>query len=68
MIKVTKDSIIADIIRLDKGVIPILQKSGMNCAVCPSSLGETLEEAGIVRDMEIENLIDELNLFLSYKI
>lgn len=62
--KITKNMIIADIIRLDKGVIPILVRSGMHCVGCPSSQGETLEEAGFVHDMEVNDLVDEINLFL----
>ena len=35
--KVTKDMIIADIISIDRGLVPILMEAGMHCVGCPSS-------------------------------
>lgn len=65
MQKVTKDMIIADIISIDQGVIPILIKSGMHCVGRPSAQGETLEEAGFVHGMDVENLVNEINDYLA---
>jgi len=64
MTKVTKDMIIADIISIDRGIIPILMQAGMHCVGCPSSQGETLEEAGFVHGMEVDELINEINTYL----
>lgn len=65
MAKITKDMIIGDIIRVDHGVIPILMQSGMHCVGCPSSQGETLEEACMVHGMACEPLVDEINQYLA---
>ena len=46
--KITKDMIIADILKVDENLIPVLLNAGMHCVGCPSSLGETLEEAAEV--------------------
>ena len=45
MARVTKDTTIGEVIQIDAGVIPILMGAGMHCVGCPSSAGETLEEA-----------------------
>ena len=37
--KITKDMIIADIIKVDENLIPVLLNAGMHCVGCPSSLG-----------------------------
>ena len=44
MAQVSKDMIIADILAIDAGTIPILMQAGMHCPGCPSAQGETLEE------------------------
>lgn len=64
MAKVTKDMIIADIIAIDKGIIPILMQAGMHCVGCPSAQGESLEDAGFVHGMEVDALVDEINTYL----
>ncbi|WP_455716486.1 DUF1858 domain-containing protein [Anaerosporobacter sp.] len=64
MAKVTKDMIIADIIALDQGTIPILLNSGMHCIGCPSSQAESIEEAAMVHGLDADALIDDLNAYL----
>lgn len=65
--KVTKDIIIGELIMIDKGIIPILMQAGMHCIGCPSSQGETLEEACMVHGMDAEVLIKEINDYLASK-
>jgi hybrid cluster-associated redox disulfide protein len=67
MAKVTKDMIIGDILRDDSNIIPILMQSGMHCVGCPSSQGESLEEACMVHNLDADVLIDEINSFLADK-
>ncbi len=62
---VTQDMVIADIIALNEGVIPILINAGMHCVGCPSAQGETLEEACSVHNMQVDRLVEEINAFLS---
>lgn len=64
MAKITKDMIIADIIAVDKGLIPVLMNAGMHCIGCPSAQGETLEEAAFVHGMNADSLVDDLNSYL----
>lgn len=67
MAQVTKDMIIGDILRVDSGVIPILVQAGMHCVGCPSSQGETLEEACMVHGMDAEGLLSKINDYLASK-
>lgn len=67
MAKVTKDMIIADIIAVDQGIIPILLEAGMHCVGCPSAQGETLEEATFVHGMDIDQLMEKINAHLASK-
>ena len=62
--KITKDMIIADIIKVDENLIPVLLNAGMHCVGCPSSLGETLEEAAEVHEIDADELCDLLNEFV----
>lgn len=64
MAQITRDMIIGDIIRVDQGVIPILLEAGMHCVGCPSSQGESLEEACMVHGMDAEELTENINEYL----
>ena len=65
MSRVSKDMIIADIIRLDQGTIPVLMQAGMHCVGCPSAQGESLEEAAMVHGIDTDELVDALNDYLA---
>ena len=64
MARVTKDTTIGEVIQIDAGVIPILMGAGMHCVGCPSSAGETLEEAAMVHGIDPDDLVVEINTFL----
>lgn len=65
MAQITKDTIIADIIGLDQGTIPILMDAGMHCIGCPSAQGESLEEAAMVHGLEVDGLVESINDYLA---
>ena len=67
MAKVTKDMTIAEIISIDAGIIPILMNAGMHCIGCPSSQGESLEEAAMVHGMDATELEAAINQYLATK-
>ncbi len=64
---VTKDMIIGELIMIDRGIVPILMQAGMHCVGCPSSQGETLEEACMVHGMDVEALVSDINSYLASK-
>lgn len=65
--KVTKDMIIGELLQIDMGIAAILMNSGMHCVGCPSSQGESLEEACMVHGMDIDSLISDINDYLASK-
>lgn len=67
MAQVTKDMTIGEIIQVDQGIIPILLESGMHCIGCPSSQGESLEEAAMVHGMDPNGLLERINSYLATK-
>ena len=64
MARVTKDTTIGEVIQIDAGVIPILMGAGMHCVGCPSSAGETLEEATMVHGIDSDMLVEEIQSYL----
>lgn len=64
MAKVTSNMLIGDILRIDKGTVPILLNNGMHCLGCPSAQGESLEEACMVHGIDPEKVVKELNDYL----
>ena len=65
MAKITKDTTIGEAINIDAGIVPILMGAGMHCVGCPSSIGETIEEACMVHGMDCDDLMEELNTYLA---
>lgn len=61
MAAVTKDTIIGDILDMDRTTAPFFLDMGMHCLGCPSSRGETLEEACMVHGVDVNELIKKLN-------
>jgi hybrid cluster-associated redox disulfide protein len=58
---VTKDTIIGDILDMDRSTAPYFLEMGMHCLGCPSSRGETLEQACMVHGVDPEELVKKLN-------
>ncbi len=67
MSKVTTDMIIADVLRLDRGTAPIFLSNGMHCLGCPSSSGESIEDACAIHGIDADKLVKELNEYLESK-
>ena len=67
MAKISKDMIIADLIKVDPNIVAILMRAGMHCIGCPSAQGESLAEAAMVHGIDGELLIAQINDFLENK-
>lgn len=64
MIEITKDTIIGDILDVAPQTAPIFFSIGMHCLGCPSSRGETVEEACMVHGIDCDGFLAQLNRFL----
>ena len=67
MEKITKDMIIADVLKVDVELAPFFFAIGMHCLGCPSASGETVEEACSVHGTDCDELISKMNEFLAAK-
>ena len=61
MIEITKDTIIGDILDVAPQTAPIFLSIGMHCLGCPSSRGETVEEACAVHGIDVDKLLALVN-------
>ncbi len=61
MAKITKDTIIGDILDIAPDTAPIFLSIGMHCLGCPSSRGETVERACMVHGVDVDALLEQLN-------
>lgn len=65
MSRVTKDTMIGELLQIDANVAPMLLNIGMHCLGCPSSQMETIEEAATVHGIDADDLVEELNTFIA---
>ena len=63
MARVTKDTMIGDLLQIDQNVAPLLLNIGMHCLGCPSSQMETIEE---VHGLDPDDLVVEINTFIDH--
>ena len=61
---ITKDTIIGDILTIAPQTAPLFMNIGMHCLGCPSSRGETVEEACMVHGIDCDAFLAQLNRFL----
>jgi hybrid cluster-associated redox disulfide protein len=64
---ITKDMIISKVLEMDIESAPVFMSNGMHCLGCPSSSGESLEDACFVHGIDVEKLLRELNEHFSKK-
>ena len=61
MAKITKDTIIGDILDIAPQAAPVFMSIGMHCLGCPASRGETVEEACAVHNVDCDSLLRAVN-------
>lgn len=65
--KVNKEMLIGEMLNMDIDIAQILMGAGMHCIGCPSSQGESLEEACMVHGIDCAKLVDVINEYLEKK-
>ncbi len=65
--KVTKDMIIMDVLKIDMDTAKFFIDMGMHCLGCPSASGESIEQACMVHGADADKLVKEINEFLENK-
>ena len=61
--EITKDTIMGELLEKDMGFAYILMQCGMHCVGCPSSIGESLEEACMVHGLDVEAVLEKLRTY-----
>ena len=65
--KVTKDSIIGDVLDYNPGTAKFFFEIGMHCLGCPASRGESIEDACAVHNTDANELVKKLNDYFADK-
>lgn len=64
MAKITKETIVGDILDIAPESAPLFLSIGMHCLGCPSSRGETLEQACAVHGVDCDDFMSKLNEYV----
>lgn len=67
MATVNKSMNIREVLQLDPGTARIMMGYGLHCLGCPHATAESLEEAGAVHGINVDDMVTELNQFLEQK-
>ncbi len=65
--EITKQTTMGDMLRYDIDIAYILMQCGMHCVGCPSSIGESLEEACMVHGLDADEVLQQINDYLKEK-
>ncbi|MBQ4136225.1 MAG: DUF1858 domain-containing protein [Clostridia bacterium] len=65
--KVTKDSIIGEVLDFEPATAQFFFEIGMHCLGCPSARGESIEDACAVHGTDADALVAKINAFLGEK-
>ena len=60
-VKIEKSTIIGDVLDIAPQTAPLFMAIGMHCLGCPSSRGETVEEACAVHGIDVDKLLELVN-------
>ena len=64
---ITKQTTMGDMLEYDMGIAYVLMESGMHCVGCPSSIGESLEEACMVYGLNADEVLASIQQYLANK-
>ncbi len=65
--RVTKESIIGDILDADRETARFFFEIGMHCLGCPASRGESIADACEVHGTDADALVEKINAYLASK-
>ena len=65
MAQITKDTIIADILKIAPDSVPLFRSIGMNCLGCAMASGETLGQACDAHGVDVDDLLLKLTEFVN---
>ncbi len=63
--QITKETTMGQMLEYDMGIAYVLMQCGMHCVGCPSSIGESLEEACIVHGLDADAVMAQIEEYLA---
>jgi hybrid cluster-associated redox disulfide protein len=63
--EITKATTMGQMLEYDPGIAYILMQCGMHCVGCPSSIGESLEEACMVHGLDADAVMGYITQYLN---
>ena len=65
--EITKATTMGEMLQYDMGIAYLLMEAGMHCVGCPSSIGESLEEACMVHGLNADEVMANIQEYLNAK-
>ena len=65
--QITKQTTMGEMLTYDRGIAMVLMQAGMHCIGCPSSIGESLEEACMVHGIDSDEVLANIQKDLDSK-
>lgn len=65
--EITKATTMGEMLQYDMGIAYVLMEAGMHCVGCPSSIGESLEEACMVHGLNADEVMANIQECLNAK-
>ncbi len=65
--EITKQTTMGEMLQYDMGIARVLMMSGMHCVGCPSSIGESLEDACAVHGLDADEVLKSIQEYLANK-
>lgn len=65
--EITKATTMGEMLQYDMGIAYVLMEAGMHCVGCPSSIGESLEEACMVHGLNADEVMSNIQEYLNAK-
>mgnify|MGYP003096532218 CR=1 FL=1 len=65
--EITKATPMGEMLQYDMGIAYVLMEAGMHCVGCPSSIGESLEEACMVHGLNADEVMANIQEYLNAK-
>ena len=65
--EITKATTMGEMLQYDMGIAYVLMEAGMHCVGCPSSIGESLEEACMGHGLNADEVMANIQEYLNAK-
>ena len=65
--EITKEMTMGQILAVDPDIAFVLMECGMHCVGCPSSIGESLEDACVVHGLNADEVLASIESFMAEK-